>query len=101
MTRLDLPRLAGRREEVTALIAEQRVPPSLDGEVLVALCGALVGASESFADELVRQVLVERRAAELALVGVSDEFATSVGEAAVRYGVARRVHRRRAVEVGV
>ena len=101
MARLRLPWGAGRREQVGELFAEQQVPPALDGEVFVALCRDLVTASESFVDELVRQVLVERRAVELAIVGTDGEFVDACAAAAERYGVAGRVRQRRAVEVGV
>jgi len=101
MQRLRLPYLAGTRDLVHELLATQDVPASLAGEVLVALCRDMAAASESFADELVREVVVVRGADGLALVGAPSKFVEHCRTAAIRRRVRRRVQRRRAVEVGV
>ena len=101
MEQLRLPRLAGTREAVTDLLAEQHVPASLTGECLGVLCRDLASGSTSFADELVKQVLTERDAAELTLVGAPERFVTLVRAAAQRRGVADRVHVRSGAELGV
>lgn len=101
MARLRLPRLVGTREAVSDLMAEQQIAASLRGERLVVLCRDLAAGSMSFADELVKQVLDERCADELVLVGAPQRFVGGVRAAAQRRSVADRVHVRTAVEAGV
>ena len=101
MERLHLPWVLGPREKLVQLIEEQGLSASLAGERLILLCRNLATASESVMDELVRQVLVDRDAAELAIVAAPRDFVAGVREAAARYGMADRVAERRAVEVGV
>lgn len=101
MQRLRLPRLAGTRELVHELIAEQGLPASLEGEVLVALGADMVAASESFSDELVLEIVVRRGADELTLVGSPKALVEHCTIAAVVHGVEGRVRVRRAVEAGV
>lgn len=101
MYRLRLPYLAGRREHVHELLAAQGIPASLAGEVLVVLGRDMAAASESFADELVREIVVVRGAAQMALVGAPAALVEHCLIAAIVQGVEGRVQRRRAVEVGV
>lgn len=101
MVQLRLPRLVGTREAVGDLLAEQSVPASLNGERLVVLCRDLASGSTSFADELVKQVLVDRGAAELTLVGAPERFVAYVRAAAERRGAPERVQVRSGAELGV
>lgn len=101
MEHLTLPRLAGTRETVGDLLASQSVPVSLDGQVVVVLSRALASGSPSFADELVKEVLGERGAAELVLVGSSPRFTHHVEAAAARRHLAERVRVGSGAELGV
>ena len=96
---LVLPRLAGTRDLVSQLLADQRVPADLHGATVVVLARELASASASFADALVREVVEVRGARELALVGAPDHFVQQVDGAASRRGVAGSVHRRAATDV--
>src|SRR4051794_13457768 len=75
---LVLPRLVGTREAVNDLLVDQEVPQALAGERVLVLCRRLASASTSFADQLVKTVLVEREASELVLVGAPVRFADHV-----------------------
>jgi hypothetical protein len=101
MEQLRLPRLVGTREAVTDVLHEQGVPATLAGEQVAVLARDLASGSASFADELVKEVLCERGAAELSLVGAPERFVEHVHAAAVRRGVADKVHVRSAAELGV
>lgn len=101
MEQLRLPRLAGTREAVGDLLAEQQVASSLRGEDLVVLCRDLASASTSFADQLVKEVVEERGAAALVLVGAPDRFVQLVRESAARRGASDRVKVQSGAEAGV
>lgn len=88
---LKLPRLIGSREAAVALVA-QALPADASGEPVEVDCRDLVSASRSFADELVEQLLVARRVADIVLLGASPQFADLVREAAVRRDLGRDVH---------
>lgn len=101
MPQLRLPRLVGTREAVSDLLAEQQLPASLAGETVVVQCRDLASGSTSFADELVKQVLGDRGAATLTLVGAPDRFVAYVRAAAERRGVVARVTVRSGAELAV
>ncbi|MDP9396833.1 MAG: hypothetical protein M3P96_02960 [Actinomycetota bacterium] len=101
MEKLILPRLAGTREAVDDLLAEQQLPEELVGERLAVLCADLASGSSSFADQLVLEVLVNRGADELVLVGAPERFVQYVRAAAKRRGVAGRVAERSGAELEV
>ena len=101
MEQLRLPRLAGTREAVGDLLAEQQVAPSLAGEELVVLCRDLASGSTSFADQLVKEVLEQRGASAIVLVGAPSRFVALVQESAQRRGVADRVRVSSGAEAGV
>jgi hypothetical protein len=98
---LRLPRVIGRRDRITELLAAQDVPESLVGETFVVLCRELFAGSGSCADELVRAVVEERGASEMFLVGAPKDFVALVLESAARRHVASRVAVGRAAELGV
>ncbi len=91
MVELVLPRLVGTREAVGDLLNEQAVPSRLEGKDLVLLCRDLAAGSTSFADELVLQILVRRRALRLVLVAAPSSFVTRTRDAARRRGVQDQV----------
>jgi hypothetical protein len=99
--RITLPRLVGTREAARDLLAEHRVPPTLAGEQVVLLCRDLASGSTSFADELVKDLLVDRAAAELVLVGAPERFVDHIRATAARRDVGSRVHVRTGAELGV
>jgi hypothetical protein len=101
MEQLRLPRLVGTREAVRDVLDEQGVRPTLAGEQVVVLARDLASGSTSFADELVKELLCERDAAELSLVGAPERFVEHVRAAAARRGVADKVHVRSGAELGV
>lgn len=91
MEQLVLPRLAGTREAVEDLLSEQGVAEDLRGKQLIVLCRDLASGSPSFADQLVKSALKDRRAAELVLLGAPDRFTAHVRDSATRRGVSSRV----------
>jgi hypothetical protein len=99
--RITLPRLVGTRETARDLLAEHGVPESLTSERVVVLCRDLASGSTSFADELVKELLVDRAATQLILVGAPERFVDHVRAAAARRGVAERVQVRSGAELGV
>ncbi len=101
MEQIVLPRLAGTREAVGDLLAAQAVPSPLSGQTVVVLCRELASGSPSFADELVKELVEDRSAAELVLVGAPARFQHHVQAAAVRRDVAGRVRLGNGAELGV
>ncbi|MCW2609983.1 MAG: hypothetical protein QOC93_1447 [Actinomycetota bacterium] len=84
-----LPPLAGSRPAAAALLAG--LPADLSGDEVAVLCRDLLTGSPSFADELVRQLAVERNAGRVVLVGAEDAFERYVRDAARDHAVAERV----------
>ncbi len=101
MAKLILPRLAGTREAVADLLEEQGVAEILQGEDLVVVANELTSGSSSFADELVREALEERKAQGLVLVGPPDLFTARVLASAERRDLSHRVRVASGAEVGV
>jgi len=91
MRKFRFPRLIGNREQFAALLTDQQVPASLTGELVVALCRDLLVASPTVADEVVRDLIGRRGAAEVALIGAPEQFVADVKEAAGRHGFPERV----------
>jgi hypothetical protein len=87
---LDAPMLAGSRPRAQQILA--KLPSDLSGHAVRLDCGSLVAASASFADEIVRTILVDLHAEELEVTSVSDqEFIGYLRERAEVYGVADRL----------
>jgi hypothetical protein len=86
--RIVLPRIVGTRPSARALLRE--VPTRLDGEDVVLDCRGLVDGTASFADEMVKAVLVDRTAASLVALGPGQDFATDLAAAAHDHGVLDR-----------
>lgn len=90
-TVLDAPPLAGSRESVRRLL-DDNLPDDLAGTTVVVDFGDLLAATVSFADELVRQILVVRNAALLHATAVGDEeFANYLRSRAAHNQVADRL----------
>lgn len=86
----EAPVLAGSRPR--AQQALNTLPDDLAGHIVKLRCGSMIAAAASFADEIVRTVLVERGAARLEVESVSDsEFIDYLKERAAFYGVANRL----------
>jgi hypothetical protein len=88
---LPLPPLVGTRHRAQALAA--KIPDDLTGATVIVDGRNLLAATESFADELVRILVVERHAAMMTVRNITDaDFAGWVLERAKTHGVADRVH---------
>ncbi len=87
---LEAPALAGSRPRAQQLLVE--LPDDLTGSAVQLHCESLIAAAASFADEIVRTILVERHAELLEVTNVSDqEFITYLRERAAVYGVGDRL----------
>lgn len=84
-----LPRVVGTRPAVAPFLAD--VPTDLRGEKVVLDSRALLSGTPSFADEMVKAVLVDRGADELVVLGASTDFASDVTVSARDHGVLDRV----------
>lgn len=90
MTVLDAPSLAGSRDKAQQLLS--RLPHDLSNAEVVLDCGGLLAATVSFADELVHEILVVRRARALRVVHVSDvEFSEYLAQRATEHEVSDRL----------
>jgi len=89
MIEINLPRLVGSRLDAQRLVAEQLAAMRDDRVVLN--CRNLLSASPSFADEVVKQVLVDGGAAELVILAAGDDFVDYVQRSAGAHGVEGRV----------
>ena len=89
MQTVTLPPLAGSRPAAAELLSG--LPEDLAGEQVSVLARDLLSGSPSFADELVRQLTVERHAESVVVVGAEPTFEGYVRNAAQTHGVADRV----------
>ncbi|MCP9276554.1 hypothetical protein [Mycolicibacterium arenosum] len=71
MISLEAPVLAGSRPRAQQILKD--LPSDLSQAVVELHCESLIAAAASFADEIVRSILVDRRARRLVVTGVSDE----------------------------
>lgn len=85
-----LPRVVGTRPAVAPFLAS--LDDKLAGQRVVLDCRSLLSGTPSFADEMIKQVLVVREADELLVVGASTDFADDVMQAARDHLVSDRVH---------
>ncbi|MDX1881637.1 hypothetical protein SBE55_27935 [Mycolicibacterium sp. 141076] len=87
---LEAPALAGSRPRAQQILAE--LPHDLSGQVVQLHCASLIAAAASFADEIVREVLVKRNARRLEVSSVSDrEFIGYLRDRAEVHNVADRL----------
>jgi hypothetical protein len=84
-----LPPLAGSRPAAAVLLST--LPADLSGELVSVLCRDLLSGSPSFADELVRELAVERNAESVVVVGAEPTFEAYVRDAARTHRVTERV----------
>lgn len=89
MPGLKIPENVGSRQQAKELLAQ--LPASLDQSVVALDCGQLLVATPSFLDEIVKQVLIERRGERLDLVNASPRARTLAERAAQNRGVAKRL----------
>lgn len=88
---LEMPVLAGSRVRAQQLLNE--LPQDLSGQVVELHCGMLIAAVVSFADEIVRTVLVDRHAERLEVTRVSDRyFIEHLRDRAAEHHAADRLH---------
>lgn len=86
MTVLDAPALAGSRNRAREVLAN--VEADLTGVEVVLRARGILAASVSFIDELVFEVLVQRHAAVLKVVGATDpELVGYLKSRATEHGV--------------
>lgn len=89
MVTITLPRLIGARPAVGPFMVG--VPGALEHEDVELDCRKVLIGTPSFADEVVAQVLVARRAERLLVVGAHGEFAVWLAESATEQGVQDRL----------
>lgn len=89
MVRLEPGQHAGSREHARELVAA--LPAQLTGITVALDCAELVAGTPSFLDEIVKEILVTRRADRLEIVGSSRRIATLADRAAVNREVADRL----------
>jgi hypothetical protein len=89
MHRLETPEHAGTRDQATDLLSV--LPKDLEGEQVVLDASPLVVGSPSFLDEVVKQLLVERKAESLQIVGGSERARTHLRRAAENRNVRERL----------
>lgn len=101
MQRIDLSGLFGTRESAADVIAMSGLPSDLSGQTVAIYCRDLLTGSTSFADQLVRAIVRERRADAIVLVGAPPRFAQHMLDAAERRGVSGKVRQESAAELSV
>lgn len=84
-----MPQLSGGRERARKL-AEPLVG-KMRGQTVRLDCRQLVAGTASFADEIVRSVLVDGKAARLVVEFASGDFASYLQDAARDHGVSERI----------
>lgn len=73
MTVIEIPRVASSRK--SAEIVTSDLPSDLSSATVEVFAGEVTSASQSFADELCTQILVERHASRLVVHDASPRFA--------------------------
>lgn len=88
---LKSPILTGNQNDARRFLDSSDVPADLN-EITVVLDGHnTLAATTSFADELVRILMVERRAKELVVTMAGEQFTRWILEAAAHHGVSGNV----------
>lgn len=90
-TTLELPSLTGSRRRARYLVDQAGDDHSLRGASVILDCRQLVAGTESFVDELIKIVLVDRGAEHLTVDNADGDFAGWVCAAARDHGVSDRV----------
>ena len=89
MASIVIPRLAGTRERAELLSSD--LPDSLEQSAVTIDAQTVASASQSFADELCKQILVKRNAHLLEVHKASPRFARFLNESARLRGVSDRL----------
>jgi len=89
MTKLEVPEHAGSRDQAKELLA--RLPGDLSGRTIVLDCSRLAVSTPSFLDEVVKILLLDRRAKRLDLIEANERTELHVQRSAQNRGVAQRV----------
>jgi len=89
MTTLHPPAHAGSREQARALVAG--LPDDLGGSVVALDCSELTVGSPSFLDEIVKEVLIVRKADLLDVISTSQRARTLLQRAAHNRNVVDRL----------
>lgn len=89
MYEVTLPRLVGSRQSAAVIL--DRASHAIAADRVVLNCRELLSGSPSFADEVVKQVLIDGQAAELVVLAAGDDFARYILESASLHGVQDRV----------
>lgn len=87
--RIEAPEHAGLRDQAQALT--DRLGSDLQDAVVTLDCARLLLGTPSFLDEIVKQVLVERRAQSLCVQGASERVQHLLERAAANRGVPNRL----------
>ncbi len=88
-TRLEPSQHSGSRDHARDLLAD--LPSQMAGVSVVLDCTSLIVGTPSFLDEIVKEVLVVRRADRLEVIGGSARIAALIERAAANRGVADRL----------
>ena len=83
-----MPRMAGARS--SAQLYARSVPVRADGMIVLDASG-MDAASQSFADELIEQLLRKRMTEKLTIIEPTDRFARHVTDSARRRGLSDRL----------
>lgn len=86
---VEMPQLSGGRKRAQALI--EPLGGQLRGGIVVLDCRQLVAGTPSFADELIRLVLIDGGANLLKVTHVDTDFGADLLTAAKDHGVAERL----------
>jgi hypothetical protein len=89
MIRVETPDHAGSRDQARTLAVS--LPESLEGETVLLDCSELVVGAPSFFDEMIKQVLVLRRADALEISGARDRARDLLERAAQNRSVRERL----------
>ena len=89
MTSIVIPRLAGTRERAGQVSSS--LPESLSGLIVTIDAQDVASASQSFSDELCKQILVDRDASRLDVHNASPQLARYLNTSARIRGVAVRL----------
>lgn len=98
---VELPRLLGTRKSAIDTVERADLPVNLSDHSVVVVANRVASVSASYADELVKQLLEDRGADEILLVGASPHLEERLNDAISRRHVKGTVRRTTASEAGV
>lgn len=86
---IEVPAHAGSREQAAAMVTQ--LPLDLHGQTVVLDCKNLAISTPSFFDEMVKLVLLQRKAKQLELINANERARTHAERAAANRGVSERL----------